>query len=297
MTIVRSPKQPIEISGVEASCAKCGHRIAVEVPLKHVATGAPQGKPPKTLAVRLVPLRGFGDPSLCLNCRLEALPDRGADVVDQYASIQNAAAAAGIPSGATILLISFDADDSAPKRWHGWTAHMLAIRVSGLPTRLKDAQSLNSLRFRRNDGGEAVEIIVYETVVGRGDLLPTALVFHSPPGTWPALLEIRGWAEVDRPSWLQELMQGVELYHVLTDGRGRPRGGPYETPAEFAEELHSAITQLRSAGIKPTQEQVVEQHLGVTVTTLRSWIRQYLRCEWGDALAWSEAEWHRAMRR
>ncbi len=295
MTIVRPAPKTIEISGYEASCLKCGRRIAVTVPRLLVSTDTPQGKPPKTLPSRLVLQAGFGDPGFCISCRLKALPDAGARVAGEYQAILNTAAAAGIPDGAIIWPIKFASDESAPKRWHGWGGRMLAIQVSELPLRLKDAPGLNSYRFEMNDGREPVEIIVYETVLGREDLLPTVLVFHSPPGVWPALLEIRDWANVDRASRLQELMQGVEFYHAITDGRGRPRGGPFETPAEFVQALHSIVTRLRCAGTRPTQERVAE-HLGVSVKTLRTWIGDYLHCEWVDVLAWTELDWHRMMR-
>jgi hypothetical protein len=295
MAIIRAADQPIELLGVEAPCLKCGCRIAVTVPRRLVSTGGAPGKRAKTLPGRLELRPGFGDPGLCLDCRLAVLPSADIDVVAaQYESFQKGAAAAGIPGGAIIWVITFAADGLASKRWQSWVGHLLAIQVSGLPPRLKDAPGLNSYRFEMNDGREPVEIIVYETVVGREDLLPTALVFRSPPGVWPALLEVRDWSQVDRPSRLQELMQGVELYHALSDGRGRPRGGPYETAADFASALYPIVTKYRSAGIRPTQERVAE-HIGVTVKTLRTWIGNYLHSEWGDVLAWSELDWRRMM--
>src|SRR5215213_9552057 len=169
MTIVRSAVKAIEILGIEAPCLKCGRMIAVTAPRQLVSTGAPQGKQPKTLPARLELRPGFGDPGLCLGCRLAALPDAGADVAGEYQAILNTAAAAGIPDGAIIWPISCAADDLVPKRWHGWGARMLAIQVSGLPPRLKDAPNLNSFRFDMNDRRESVDSIVYETVIGRED--------------------------------------------------------------------------------------------------------------------------------
>ncbi len=225
MTIVRSEDQPIEISGVEVPCVKCGRRIAITVPRWLVTSATPQGKPPKTLPGRMELQPGFGDPGYCLPCRLKALPESATDVASEYQAILKAAAAAGIPDGAIIWPIRFAAGDTAPKRWRGFAGRLLAIQVSGLPPRLRDAAPLNSFLFELRDGRPAIEIIVYETVLGREDI-PASLIFHSPPGTWPAKLEIRHWHRADHLKDLEGLMRGVEFYHALTDGRARARRAP-----------------------------------------------------------------------
>jgi hypothetical protein len=191
-------EQAIEISGVEAPCLQCGRPIVVTVPRWLVSTGAPQGKRPKTLPGRLKLWPEFGDPGLCLGCRLAALPTSTADVKGEYQAVLDDAADAGIPDGAVIWPITFAAGEEAPMQWRGWRGRMLGIQVTGLPARFGDAPGLNAWRFALDDGRLPIEIIVYETVLARSDIPTASLRFHSPPGVWPARLELRGWNRVGR---------------------------------------------------------------------------------------------------
>ena len=169
---------------------------------------------------------------------------------------------------------------------------MLGVQVSGLPRRLKDASPLNSHRFMLGDGGLAIEIVVYRTELHRKGC-PAWLVFHSPPGTWPARLEVCGWDLVDRTDDLKTLMDGVGLYRATFEQRGRPPGGPFTTPEEFARSLHEAMSEERRKGMNPTAERV-SVFYDRNARTVSNWVRSYFGCTWKDVRAWDESDWRRA---
>lgn len=293
-----------ELQGVEAPCARCERQIGICVPHSLVTHGIGRGKRFTQLDATIEVWSGYGDPSLCLSCRLAAAPTEDAEWLrDEYRQLLTAAAESGVPDGAPVWPIYFSADDTGPhKGWHGFRGRLLAIQVVGLPPRLADWPNLNSWRFARHDGGPPIGLVVFQTAIWH-ERLAASLIFRSNPLQGQQTLEVRNWQRVTRQADLRQLMRGIEIYKVYETMGGRPPGGPFKDSAEFAASLKATIDGLQEQRKKVTLEAVAEYF--PTVDTrgicdsrqLSRWLSTYLQCSWTVVRGWTDADWGRVVER
>jgi hypothetical protein len=265
------------VRGVDAPCANCGHQIRISVPHSMRSTRASARTRPRSLHFRLEPRPDYGDPSFCLDCRLEAATaDRRAWLRDEYQPLLEAAASAGIPDGAPIWPIYFAADDDdAHKAWRGFRGRFLALQVSGLPENLRDWPNLNSIRFVVGAGEASYGMLIYETAIWH-ERIAASLIIISHPLHGKTSLEVRNWQQVKRTSDLSRLMRGVELYTEFRASGGRPPGGTTLTKEEFLDELPRAkATVEKRTGRKPIDSELAAA-IGVSTPTFRRYKKIFL---------------------
>jgi hypothetical protein len=265
-----------EIQFVDASCRRCGQPISVVPPHGLTVLAPPESRKATSLRGRFYLLPGYGDPSLCLLCRLAALPPQeAAPLDDEYRCIADSAADAGIPDGAPIWPLHFTADDdNAPPAWRGFRGRHLAIQVARLPPNLKDWAELNSIRFIRADSELSIDMLIYETLIWH-ERIAASLVFQSNPAHGSTALEVRNWQVVKRASDLPHLMKGAELYLALRQD-GRPRGGTNWTEADFRDELPRARAKLKRRHGRMPLDGELAADMGISSSTFGRYKREWI---------------------
>jgi hypothetical protein len=242
-----------------------------------VTTTALRDNHPKALSVKLTPWPKYGDPSICLSCRILAAPaDERKWLCDEYLPLAEAARDAGVPTGIPIWPLYGSADDiNGPQAWRGFRLRTLAVQVHGLPGDLDEVGNTPMFRLADREGGQSWGFVVYETAVYH-EHINASLIFRSDPERGETRLEVRNWQRVERLSDLQRLMRGAEIFKALTRG-GRPLGGTTWTKEEFLFELPRARQKLRTRnGRKPTGSEIAAE-MGISSPTFYRYKRQCLR--------------------
>jgi hypothetical protein len=170
----------------------------------------------------LAPWPKYGDPSLCVSCRIRATPvDEQEWLSNEYLDLAASASDAGIPAGFPMWPLDTSVDDiNGPEKWHGFRMRIFAAQVTGLPESTREASGVTA--FRLDYGGEReLEFLVYQIAIYHHHIA-ASLIFRCEPERDEVQLEVRNWQQVERLSDLQRLMRGVEVFTTFV-GSGRNR--------------------------------------------------------------------------
>jgi hypothetical protein len=201
----------LTLDKVLAWCRQCGRHIEIMPPQSLQFASSPEDKWSHELHDgALVPLPGYGDPAMCIDCRMKAAdPDRQESLLVEYRSLLHEAAKAGMEH-VTIWPIYSGTDSGFQWRW-------LMTQVVSAPENLSDWPGLDVFWFTTSDGTRHT-FLNYEARLWCSDI-DGALRWRSHPASPGQTLEVINWQHLSRQDRYR-LMDGVDLYTAL-----RPRGG------------------------------------------------------------------------